>query len=117
MGLGGGGGQQCADVGGWVGGVTAVLLVGPGVEGYSITNGYAGVIVGGGGWGGCYSSIADGTKGGGVGYSITNGYAGVILGVGGGGGTAVVLKGPEVSGGGGGGGGGAQHCWFNLGGG
>ena len=93
-------------VGGW-GGVTAVLLVGPGVEGYSITNGYAGVIVGGGGWGGCYSSIADGTKGGGVGYSITNGYAGVILGVGGGGGTAVVLKGP---------GGGAQHCWFNLGG-
>ena len=59
--------------------------------------------------GGCYSSTADGTKGGGVGYSITNGYAGVILGVGGGGVTAVVLMGPEVRG--------VQHCWFKRGGG
>ena len=37
--------------------------MGPGVEGYSITNGCAGVIGGGGGG---YSSTADWTRGGGV---------------------------------------------------
>ena len=54
----------CAGVMGG-GGVTAVLLMGPGVEGYSITNGCAGVIFFFLGGGG-YSSTADGTRGGGV---------------------------------------------------